>query len=110
MSGEWIFFGSVGLARYQTIVRDFVVPDYRSGFRRARLPAIGFVESTDEFAFSFIDNVVRGCHLIPAFDTGQNADLLPWPRSISRCLNPEDTDDWSYFYVSEWTLDYRSFD
>ena len=44
------------------------VPGYRSGFRRARLPAIGFVESTDDFAFSFVDpaNVVCGCHLIPA--------------------------------------------
>jgi hypothetical protein len=40
-------------------------PDYRSGFRRVRLPKIGFVESTDEFASSFVNpaNVVRGCHL-----------------------------------------------
>ena len=56
------------------------VPDYHLGFRRARLPAIGFVDLTDKFAFSFVDpaNVVHGCHLIPALDTGQNADLLPW--------------------------------
>ena len=67
-------------------------PGYRSGFHRACLPKIGFVESTDEFAFSFVDsaNVVRGCHLIPAFNTGRSADLLPWPRSIARRLNPED--------------------
>ena len=93
MSGVWIFFGSVGLARYQAIVRDI---------RRARLPSIGFVDSTDEFAFSFVDpaNVVRGCHLIPAFDTGRSADLLPWKRSIARRLNPEDVDDWLYFYVN----------
>ena len=78
------------------------VPDYHLGFRRARLPAIGFVDLTDEFAFSFVDpaNVVHGCHLIPALDTGRNADLLPWPRSNARCLNPEDIDDWSYFYVN----------
>ena len=77
------------------------VPGYRSGFRRARLPAIGFVKSTDEFAFSFVDpaNVVCGCHLIPAFDAGRSDNLL-WPRSIARCLNPEDTDDWLYFYVN----------
>jgi hypothetical protein len=75
---------------------------YRSGFHRARLPKIGFVESTDEFAFSFVDpaNAVRGCHLIPAFDAGRSADLLPWPRSIARCLNPEDVDDWLNFYVN----------
>ena len=61
------------------------VPDYHSGSCRARLPAIGFVDSTDKFAFSFVDpaNVVHGCHLILAFDTGQNADLLPWPHSIA---------------------------
>ena len=60
-------------------------PSYHSGFRRARLPKIGFVESTDEFAFSFVDpaNVVHGCHLILAFDAGQSADLLPWPHSIA---------------------------
>jgi len=48
-------------------------PGYRSGFRRARLPKIGFVESSDEFAFSFVNpaDVVRGCHLIPAFNAGR---------------------------------------
>jgi hypothetical protein len=77
-------------------------PDYCLGFRRARLPKIGFVESTDEFSFSFVNpsNVVRRCHLIPAFDAGQSANLLPWPRSVARCLHPEDTDDWLNFYVN----------
>ena len=91
MSGIWIFFGSVGSARFQ-------------GFRRARLPAIGFVESTYDFAFSFVDpaNVLRGCHLILAFDTGRGADLLPWPGSVAQRFNSEDTDDsdWLYFYVN----------
>ena len=78
------------------------VPGYRSGFRRACLPIIGFVESSDEFAFSFVDpaNVVHGCHLIPAFDAGWSADLLPWSCSIARCLNPEDINDWLNFYVN----------
>ena len=77
-------------------------PGYRSGFCRARLPKIGFVESTDDFAFSFVDpvNVIRGCHLIPAFHAGQSADLLPHSHSIARCLNPEDIDDWLNFYVN----------
>ena len=79
------------------------VPDYCSGFRRACLPTIGFIDSTDKFAFSFVDpaNVLCGCHLILAFDAGQNADLLPWPCSIAQCLtNPDNIDDWSYFYVN----------
>ena len=77
------------------------VPGYRSGFRQTRLPAIGFVESTDDFAFSFVDPANVVC-LIPAFDAGRSADLLPWPGSIARRFNPEDTDDsdWSYFYVN----------
>ena len=77
-------------------------PSYRSGFRRARLPKIGFVESTDDFAFSFVDpaNVIRGCHLIPAFNAGRSADLLPHSRSMARRLNPEDVDDWLNFYVN----------
>ncbi|KAF8156767.1 hypothetical protein B0H34DRAFT_789464 [Crassisporium funariophilum] len=75
---------------------------YDSGSRRALLPKIGFVESTDEFAFSFVDpaNVVRGCHLIPAFHEGRTVNLLPVPQSVSRCLNPGDVDDWVNFYVN----------
>ncbi|KJA17187.1 hypothetical protein HYPSUDRAFT_146877 [Hypholoma sublateritium FD-334 SS-4] len=77
-------------------------PDYRSGFRRARLPKIGFVESTDDFAFSFVDPamVIRGCHLIPAFNLGRSTQLLPQSSSIARRLNPADVDDWLNFYVN----------
>jgi len=77
-------------------------PGYHSGIRRARLPKIGFVESTDDFAFSFVDpaNVIRGCHLIPAFNAGRSVDLLPHPHSIARRLNPEEVDDWLNFYAN----------
>ena len=77
-------------------------PGYCSGFQQARLPKIGFVESTDEFAFSFVDpaNVVRRCYLTLAFNAGRSADLLPWPSSIARRLNPGDVDDWLNFYVN----------
>ena len=77
-------------------------PDYISGSRGARLPKVGFVESTDEFAFSFVDpaHVVRGCHLVPAFHEGRTVNLLPVPHSVSRCLNPGDDDDWVNFYVN----------
>ncbi len=76
--------------------------NYRSGLRKPRLPRIGFVESTDDYAFSFIDpaKVIRGCHLIPAFDLGRSSKLLPQSCSVARCLNPEDVDDWLKFYVN----------
>ena len=77
-------------------------PGYHSGFRRARLPKIGFVESTDDFAFSFVDpaDVIRGSHLIPAFNAGRSAVLLPYSPSIARRLKPEEVDDWLNFYVN----------
>lgn len=77
-------------------------PEYHSGFRQARLPKIGFVVSTDDFAFSFVDptNVIRGCHLIPAFNAGRSTKLLPKCHSIARRLNAEEVDDWVNFYVN----------
>ena len=75
---------------------------YRSGFSKARLPKIGFVESTDEFTFSFVDPalVIRGCHLIPAFNGGRGNWLLSKSYSIARSLKSEDADDWLHFYVN----------
>ena len=77
-------------------------PEYISGSHRAHLSKVGFVGSMDEFAFSFVDpaNVICGCHLVPAFHEGRTTDLLPVPKSISRCLNPGDNDDWVNYYVN----------
>ena len=75
---------------------------YRHGFRSACLPKIGFVESTDDFAFTFLDpaQVIRGTHLIPAFTEGRTSSLLPTRKSVARALNPVDEDDWVNFYVN----------
>ena len=55
-----------------------VVPDRSFGRKQARLPKIGFVKDTDEYAFGFLDPslVIRGCHLILAFVDGKTTDLL----------------------------------
>ena len=75
---------------------------YRHGFRFARLPKIGFVESTDEYAFTFLDpmQVIRGSHLIPAFSEGRTSALLQATKSVARVLNPEEENDWVNFYVN----------
>ena len=75
---------------------------YRHGFRYARLPKIGFVESTDEYAFTFLDpaQVIRGAHIIPAFSKGRSSTLLSVTKSVARVLNPEENDDWLNFYVN----------
>jgi hypothetical protein len=75
---------------------------YYHGFRFACLPKIGFVESNDEYAFTFLDpsQVIRGAHIILAFAEGRTSTLLPVTKSIARVLNPEDEDDWLNFYVN----------
>lgn len=49
-----------------------VVPGHRYGHRAARLPKVGFVPDNDPLAFGFLDPslMLRGCHLIPAFNDG----------------------------------------
>ena len=75
---------------------------YCHGFRYAHLPKFGFVESTDDYAFTFLDPalVIRGAHMIPAFTEGRTTALLPWTKSLARVLNLEDEDDWVNFYVN----------
>jgi hypothetical protein len=75
---------------------------YRHGFRLARLPKIGFVQSSDYYAFTFLDpaQVIRGVHLIPAFMEERTSSLLPVPKSAARILKPDEQDDWVNFYVN----------
>jgi hypothetical protein len=78
-------------------------PDWHSGSHQAKLPKIGFVDASDDFAFTFLDpaHVIRGCHLIPAFDAGRTSLLLPYQNSIAQ--QPQDAneiDDWVNFYVN----------
>jgi hypothetical protein len=75
---------------------------YRHGFQFGRLPKIGFIESTDSYAFTFLDpaQVIRGAHLIPAFTEGRSLALLPAKKSMARVLNPSEEDDWLNFYVN----------
>jgi hypothetical protein len=75
---------------------------YRHGLRVGRLPKIGFVESTDKYAFTFLDpgQAIRGAHLIPAFAEGRSSALLPAKKSAARVLNPDEEDDWLNFYVN----------
>jgi hypothetical protein len=81
-------------------------PGYTHGFRRAKLPKIGFVPSSDEYAFSFLDprHVIRSCHLIPAFSCGRTTELLPVAKTDARCLrygqSQSECDDWTNYYAN----------
>ncbi|KAK7435190.1 hypothetical protein VKT23_019760 [Stygiomarasmius scandens] len=80
-----------------------------SGWKAKRLPRIHFLHSDDPHAFDFIDpvDVIRGVHLIPAFDYGGTQDYLP-ADSIARQYEAPtisgprevETDDWIYYYVN----------
>ncbi|CAA7270388.1 unnamed protein product [Cyclocybe aegerita] len=76
--------------------------NYHYGSKQARLPLVGFVPSTIDGAFGFLDptHVIRGCHLIPAYAHGRSQDLLPVRTSDARCLMPDEEDDWTNFYVN----------
>ena len=75
---------------------------YYHGFCHACLLKIGFVESLDKYAFTFLDptHVVKGAHIIPAFSAGYTSALLPVPRSVACILVPNEEDDWVNFYVN----------
>jgi hypothetical protein len=75
---------------------------YRHGFHLACLPKHGFVESSDEYAFSFLDpgQVIRGAHITPVFSEGCTSTLLPATKSVAQVLAPDESDDWVNFYVN----------
>ncbi len=79
-----------------------VVPDHSFGREQARLPKVGFVPDSDEFAFGFLDPslVLRGCHLIPSFEDGKTDKLLRIPRGmVSTEARPlGEKDDWAFYY------------
>ena len=75
---------------------------YRHGCHIGRLPKIGFVESTDKYAFTFLNpaQAIRGAHLIPMFAEGHSSALLPARKSAACVMNPNKDDDWLNFYVN----------
>ena len=53
--------------------------------------------------YGFIDpeDVIRACHLIPAFKDGYTTDLpLESLAHRNRTELPDDNDDYAYFYVN----------
>lgn len=68
---------------------------YRAGWKAHRLHRVGFI---DDNSFGFLNpkEVIRGVHLIPAFEHGRTSDYLA--RSIARQPS-EKHEDWAYYYV-----------
>ena len=89
------------------------------GWEESRPHLVGFLEESDEGAFGFINpaDVVRGIHLIPAFNLGQTNEtlgksLLGRPETLARDRTSERygnaTDwDWDHYYVN-WSVSFVS--
>jgi len=71
-------------------------PGWLGGARHLRLDKVGYVSEEDPEAFGFLDpsEVLRACHLIPAFAEGKTTSLLG--PSIAR--DGKDG-DWMNYYV-----------
>jgi hypothetical protein len=74
---------------------DSFCPDWASG----RLDRICFPPITDEHSFGFMDpaDVLRGCHVVPAFSRGK---AHPDGIGISHCAR--DAKDWRVYYVNRY--------
>ena len=73
---------------------------HKGGWRVRRLYRIGFVESQDPTAFSFLDpaSVIRAVHLIPAFSLGKTvAEVDPSHEDI----------DWQQYYVNMYVTSFK---
>ncbi|KIM41098.1 hypothetical protein M413DRAFT_48283, partial [Hebeloma cylindrosporum] len=77
-----------------------VVPGHSFGRKQAKLPKLGFVPDTDEYAFGFLDPglVLQGCHLIPAFGDGRTSELLR-AEGPTEARRDGETDDWANYYA-----------
>ena len=82
-------------------VRWFEVLENPAGWEHYSLDKGRFVPVHREGAFGFIDpeDVLRCCHLIPAFaDAKQHFDGI----GISR--NTRNADDWKYYYINRYVF------
>ncbi len=73
--------------------------EWKGGPSTLRLDRIGFVPSTDQEAFGFLNPalVIRASHLIPAFKFGKTSHLLG--PSLAR---EGEEGDWDNYYVMRW--------
>lgn len=74
-------------------------PEWKGGDAYDQLDRVGFVPfGGEDEPFSFVDpaTVIRGCHLIPAYEFGRTMDLLPESQ-----FRPEEG-DYVNFYVNRY--------
>lgn len=71
------------------------------GWNDLALDSVHFPPTMNEAAFGFVDpgEVLRGCHIIPAFASGRaHSDGI----GLSRCAR--DGQDWARYHVNRWVI------
>ncbi|KAF8833568.1 hypothetical protein BDN67DRAFT_992818 [Paxillus ammoniavirescens] len=70
-----------------------------TGYEHCALDTARFVSMAKADACSFVDpaDVLRCCHLIPAF-----ADRRLHPDGIAMSLRAQDSDDWKHYYINQF--------
>ena len=73
------------------------VDTIHSGWTARKLDRVQFYSMTEDDAFGFVDpsDVLRACHIIPAFARGR---LHLDGKGLSRCA--QDSSDWVSYYVN----------
>lgn len=78
-------------------------PDLRCGLKVKRLERVGYVPDAEgPGAFGFVDpaDVIRACHLCPAFHHETRQDLLSGTHSVAFDMKTEDGgEDYELYYV-----------
>ena len=76
-----------------------VIQDHSPLWEQQALDTVRFLPVADKDAFGFVDpaNVLRGCHVIPAFGDGW---LHPEGASLSHWA--DDLNDWKWYYINWW--------
>jgi hypothetical protein len=75
----------------------YIVDPLHSGWSARKLDRIQFAPITDNDTFGFVDpsDVLRSCHVIPAFAAGRlHAD----GKGVSHCA--QDSSDWVAYYMN----------
>ena len=78
-------------------VHWFEVVDVPASWEHTALDRLRFLPMSQDDAYGFVDltNVIRACHLIPAFSNGR---MHLNGGSVSR--NARDEADWKHYYVN----------
>ena len=73
------------------------IQDHSSLWEQQTLDTVRFLPMADNDAFGFVDpaDVLRGCHVIPAF-----ADGRPHPDGAALSRWAGDSDDWKEYYIN----------